>query len=705
MFSITGITNNMKISLLTLLPISLLLSFAPFVKEANPLIILFNAYLLMSYLVVKHPFFSVFIAPYKKYTSIYKFILMGLNLLLMIKIYGFHLTQDISIALLISMLCLKILEIKNENDTRNIIFIIYLQFFLTACSFLSSQSLGNTLYAIFIVLFLSLLMMLNSNPLLLKNNHKRGFKTKLLIKTTLKISALAVPITLVLFILFPRIPGPLWTLPNLASSGTTGLSDSMSPGSINNLSDSAEIVFRINFAGNIPKASELYWRGPILTQTDGFFWTQEKIKQGQARKKPADTFLDKIQNEKQLINYTITLEPQKQKWLFTLEMPKSVSSQFVRDAYLSKDMQFLVKHPISRVVQYQASSYLSFNFTSNNKNELTKAKRYPLASNPKTLQLGKKWRQLANKIGSDDFTIVNKGLNYFIEQDFYYTRKPPIMTKNPADEFLFQYKRGFCEHFASSFVLLMRASGIPARVVTGYQGMEYNKLGKYYLVRQSNAHAWAEVWLQNKGWVRIDPTAIIPQDHIENDIFDYKNNELNFLNLNYSDLQKLAQRLKQLAWAENLLLKAKQSIDLLQYSWNNWVLGYDQNKQQSLLALLGLDNNYQTLILLLTSLSLGFVGIYFYFNLIRTREADKLKQVYLIFLNMLQKQGLNYTPHDGPEALKKRSIALFPVREKQLKKIFNYYIQLRYANISDNYSLKVFKQILKEYKKSNISSC
>jgi transglutaminase-like putative cysteine protease len=516
-----------------------------------------------------------------------------------------------------------------------------------------------------------------------------------LVKVNFKMAILAIPLTIVLFLLFPRIPGPLWSLPNLTNQSTTGLSDTMFPGSVNQLSNSTEIVFRIDFKGNIPTASKLYWRGPVLSKTDGFLWEKSQY----SDKKLKQNFSTIIQNISQPIEYTISLEPQKQNWLFSLEMPKIVSSQFVKDAYLSQDMQYLVKDTISQVVQYQVLSYTSFIFSANNpinKLEVQQALEYPLAANPKTWQLGQQWKKQI----SNPQKIIDKGLHYFIEKDFYYTRNPDLMVKNPADEFLFTYKRGFCEHFASSFVLLMRASGIPARVVTGYQGMEYNKIGDYYLVRQSNAHAWSEVWLKDKGWVRIDPTAVIPQDHIEADIFDYKQDEFNFLNLNYSDILKLQNKIKQSNWLEQVIKTASQSIDMIKYSWNNWLLAYDQNKQNSLLKWLGLNSNWQQLVILLVIIPIIILVIIIYFQLYRkVKSKDKLLQTYKQFLSRLEKKAVVICSHHGPERIKQQSIKKFPQYSKELKIIFDYYIYLRYSKASKHYSLKGFKQIVKKNEK------
>ncbi len=684
----------MKFSILYLLPLSLIFSILPFIEEIAWPILLLNVLILIWYVIFRQLIFANFFRQGRSVTHL-KFLLLTINLLLIVNIYGFNLTQNVAIVLLISMLCLKLFEVNNLRDKRNIGIILYLQLFLVACSFLSSQGILNTLYGIFLVLFLHLVMMIFSRlPLDLDNLFlpERNFLIiRNLIKVKLKIALIALPLTIVLFILFPRIPGPLWSLPRMSSEATSGLSDSMYPGSVSDLSDSDEIVFRIDFKGSIPQASSLYWRGPVLTKTDGIFWQQNE----QSDKKLAASFSQYISQISQPVDYTITLEPQRQKWLFTLEMAQSINSEFVNDAYLSSNMQFMVKHSISRVVQYQSRSYTSFTFRAYNQLELNQALFYAKETNPKTRQLGIYWK----KTIKHPREIIKKGLNYFVEQNFYYTRKPSLMIKNPADEFLFMYKRGFCEHFASSFVLLMRAAGIPARVVTGYQGMEFNSTGKYYLVRQSNAHAWAEVWLKDKGWIRIDPTAVIPQDHIEPDIFDFKKYEMGFLNLNYSDLYQLTQQLQQQLWIDKVIKQIKQSIDVMQYSWNNWVLGYDQHKQQWILSLFGFKNHWQIIVILLLIIPIVIVVLVYYFQLHKKQpEKDGLLILYHGFLLKLQKQGLELSYHSGPETLKQQSINKFPQQTKQLKIIFDYYIQLRYALPSDIYSIKQFKKLCSKFK-------
>jgi len=694
----------MNITIHHLLPISLLLTILPFFKDIAWPILVLNIFVLILYIISRQLFYVQLFKQLRN-KPLFKFVLVIINLALIVKIYGLHMTQTISIVLLISMLCLKLLEISNDQDKRNIAIILYLQFFLLACIFLSSQGILISLYSIFLVLLLSFLMLvfaryplplnISLSNLFIERNSTRHNKLSQLVKINFKIALIAIPMTIVIFVLFPRIPGPLWTLPNLSKQATTGLSDSMYPGSVNGLSDSAEIVFRIDFKGKIPPASKLYWRGPVLSSTDGFLWEQSKF----SEQKLIGNYSQRIKQAKQGIDYTITLEPQKQKWLFTLEMAQSISSQFVSDAYLSNNMQFLVKHAISRVVQYQASSNTSFIFKETSQLELSQALLYPLGSNPKTWQLGQQWQNQAKQENSHPQSIVKKGLDYFVDKDFYYTRKPSLMVKNPADEFLFKYKRGFCEHFASSFVLLMRAAGIPARVVTGYQGMEYNKVGGYYLVRQSNAHAWAEVWLGNKGWVRVDPTAVIPQDHIEADIFDYKKDEMGFLNLNYSDLQQLSQQLNQQAWVGKLIKQFKQSVDAMQYSWNNWVLGYDQHKQQWLLALFGLSGHWKSLAILLVIIPVCILAMLYYFQLVKKVPThDKLLRIYHAFLLKLEKNGLELSYHSGPDKIRQQSVRKFPEHSKQLNFLFNYYIQLRYAKPSRHYSLHKFRSISNKFK-------
>ncbi len=610
-----------------------------------------------------------------------QFILVLIGLAILLLNYGFLFSQKAALSLLAIMLCLKCLEIKNELDRRNVFVIIFLSYFYLITYFIHSQDFFLILFVLvnFIILTLILFAFNRKPQATLNFSENLHFLFKLLIK--------AIPIAIILFLFFPRIPGPLWSLPDDGQSGKTGLSDKMFPGSVTSLADSDEIAFRVDFAAPPPIASKLYWRGPVLSQTDGFLWSQKE--QSPLNK----SFNEVVSQINDFISYTVTLEAHKQKWLFALEMPSQVKGDTIQGHYLSTDLQLLSKNKLYQLTQYQVTSATTFKLNVVTKNEIQEALFFPKESNPKTFQLGQKWK---NKFSNHQL-IVSTGLNYFRNQPFFYTKKPNTMIENPSDQFLFDEKRGFCEHYASSFVLLMRAAGVPARVVTGYQGIEKNDVGEYYVVRQSSAHAWAEVWLQEDGWKRVDPTSMIPPSRVEANIFQTNLERLSFSSLNLPDLPELTAKQKTRLY--NLSQKIKQSIDSIKHQWNTWILGYDQTKQNLLLKLMGLSSGWQTLIFVLigslTVLLIIFQAIQYHH---RHKQTDKVYLAYIKFINKLNQAGLQVALSDGPESVKKKAVNYFPVQREVLIRIVDHYIQIRYADKQETISTTQFISLVKQLK-------
>jgi transglutaminase-like putative cysteine protease len=282
----------------------------------------------------------------------------------------------------------------------------------------------------------------------------------------------AIPLMLVLFLLFPRIQGPLWGLPHDAHAGLSGLSDNMSPGSLNSLILSDAVAFRAAFRGRIPEAKALYWRGPVLWDYDGRTWTA-----------PRFVFnANELPSGEPTIEYTVTLEPHNKRWLFALEMP----TQRPPRAVATRDMQLLSATPVRSRMRYDMSSQLQAAYgAEDGESILQRALQLPEGYNPRTLDHAKELRRKYR----DDRQLVSAVLTDFRNENFVYTLSPPLLGQHAVDEFLFDTRRGFCEHYASAFTVLMRAVGIPARVVTGYQGGQVNPVGDYVLIRQADAHA------------------------------------------------------------------------------------------------------------------------------------------------------------------------------------------------------------------------
>ncbi len=455
--------------------------------------------------------------------------------------------RDAGLALLTVMASFKFLESRSHRDMLILIFLCY---FLIATHFLFSQSIPTA------ILMLVTLVVITATLVSL-NQRDDKISVKSWLSTSSRLILLSLPLMIILFILVPRIPGPIWGINTQQSTGVTGLSDNMAPGKISNLIRSNEVAFRVDFDGEIPAQNQLYWRGPVMASFDGRRWQQYPRRQIEN--------LD-MRGDINTVDYTVTLEPNGKRWLLALDVPIKLTN----DSVFTADFQLISKEKVNELRRYTTQSALGSRIgVTESAKYLEYVSRYPLDSNPETVKLG---RSLIQQYESP-MDRVNHVLNLFSNEEYFYTLEPPLLSGDTVDQFLFDTRRGFCEHYASSFALLMRAAGVPARVVTGYQGGEYNQIGNYLIVRQSDAHAWTEVWIEGDGWVRIDPTAAVSPDRIEQGIDEVLFNEtgaFRFQNRN--------------PIFSNVLF----GWDNIKHSWNDWVINYDDKKQQSFLRKLNI---------------------------------------------------------------------------------------------------------------------
>jgi len=391
----------------------------------------------------------------------------------------------------------------------------------------------------------------------------------------------ALPIMALLFLLFPRVPGPFWSMPTRSGGASTGLTDEMSPGAISALSRSNEVAFRVSFEGPIPPPAQRYWRGPVLHHFDGATWREPR---------GAPAWGDGLFPAGTPVLYRVTLEPHDRPWLLALDYPE-FWTEF--GAYRSGDYQLLSRRPVDQLKAYDVRSYPDAQVDLDLPAPLREIDlRLPADRNPQARRLARALRaEFANDRG-----LLYAVLSRFREEDFVYTlRPPPLAGADPVDEFLFETRRGFCEHYASAFTVLMRAAGIPARVVTGYQGGEVNPLSRRMTVRQSDAHAWSEVWLEGEGWIRVDPTAAVAPERIELSLADA-----------LPDGERLpGQFLRTLPG----LAQLRQGWDAVDAAWNEWVLGYGPERQLALLRSLGIsDPDWRGLALVL-GLAIGLTPV------------------------------------------------------------------------------------------------
>jgi transglutaminase-like putative cysteine protease len=466
--------------------------------------------------------------------------------------------RDAGVTLIVVLLALKTLELRARRDA---FVVFFLAFFTLLTHFFYSQSL-LTAAGILIALLGLLTALVNAHmpvgrPPLAQAARIAG-----------GMALLGAPIMLVLFMLFPRM-APLWGLPNDGMTGRSGLSGQMRVGQIAELVLDDSIALRVRFDGEPPPQRDLYFRGPVLTDFDGVEW--RPLRSGF----PAHMELQaNLQVSGEPVRYEVTMEPHQRPWLFLLEAAASAPQLPNTQAFMTPELQWLTRRPMNELVRYRAESHPVFQH-----GPLTTAValqdqiELPAGYNPRTLMLAQQLRREVGAGPAFSEALVNAALQRLRTGGYTYTLEPGVYGANTADEFWFDKRQGFCEHIASSFVILMRALDIPARIVTGYQGGELNAVDGFWTVRQRDAHAWAEVWLQGQGWVRVDPTSAVAPGRT-------------------GSLERLRAPEGALAGAirtlnPNLSAQLRAVWDAVNNRWNQWVLNYTQGKQLDLLKNLG----------------------------------------------------------------------------------------------------------------------
>ena len=558
--------------------------------------------------------------------------------------------RDAGTALLLLLAGFKILETTTARDFYVAGFIGY---FLVITNFLYTQSIGTAVYMAVTVLVMTV-------SLLAFNDYQQRIlnKTKIRLAGTLLLQS--APLMLIAFLLFPRISGPLWGLPNDAYTGLSGIDDEMSPGSVSQLIQSNEVAFRVNFQDQPPPQSALYWRGPVLWHSDGVKWTRGA--QIEAAKP------DTLQAVSAPVTYTVTMEPHNGKWLYALDMPQAAPAE---KGNLTTDFQLLTNNAIVGRVRYDLTSYPQYKITSYDSSVLLMGLQLPYRKHPKTIELVSRWTDE----GNSDRQVIDRALKWFNEGDFYYTLTPSLLTGDRVDQFLFETKQGFCEHYTSAFVIMMRAAGIPARVVLGYQGGNYNEVGDYLVVRQRNAHAWAEVWLRDTGWIRVDPTAAVAPERVSAGIE-------NALPGTIIDVPPL---LSQNNTARALWQQASQIRDAINNQWNQWVISYGPARQREFFQQFGIENIQWSDLTLLLIVMFGVILLGFAFQLLRRQPQamDPAKKLYDRFCQKLSRCGIRRQPSEGPVEFANRAVSIRHDLLQPIETITALYIATRYASQRD----------------------
>jgi transglutaminase-like putative cysteine protease len=546
-------------------------------------------------------------------------------------------------ALLSLVAGLKMLETEKQRDIYVITLTIY---FLSVSALLESTSFW--LFA-----YLSAVCWLTTAALLRLTGTPPVPEWRRCLRYSGRLLGQALPLALALWLLFPRFAGPLWHIPNDGHVAGSGLSDSMSPGDIDQLALSDEVAFRVHFTGATPPPQERYWRGPVMHDFNGHTWTRSySVSFG------APTFVP----QGPAYDYTVSLEPNQRRWLFALDWP---SHWNLADAGLTRDYTLMGRDPVSRPVDLVATSHTQVRWTAPLSNAIRATDtRIPPNRNPRTVQLAQSLR----REHPDDEEYVRAVLAVFTQQPFYYTLTPPKLADESVDAFLFDSKRGFCEHYASAFAMLMRAAGIPAHVVTGYQGGTFNPFADYWIVQQSDAHAWDEVWIEGRGWLRVDPTSAIAPERVElatGDALDAAGARVGAWQLRFP-------------W----LASARLRLDALKQAWRERILFFDQNAQRQLLESLNIpEPDGQKLVLLLAG-ALTLVLCWLTWTVRREVDhapRDSLSRAYSRLCAKLAAAGIPRRSHEGAEDYAARVARHRPDLSRQVTELCRQYSTLRYA--------------------------
>ena len=469
--------------------------------------------------------------------------------------------QEAGVTYVVVLLSLKTLEMRSQRDA---FVVFFLGFFTLLSNFFVSQSLPTAM-----AMLLGLLGLLTA----LVNSHMPVGRPPLMLaaKTASWMALLGAPIMAVLFVLFPRI-APLWGVPGEAPGARSGLSASMQVGTIASLALDESIAMRVRFDGAPPHQSEIYFRGPVLTTFDGREWRPLQSSLSSRPPLPAE-----LEVQSPAVSYQVTLEPNNRPWIMVLDATDTRPALSGYRAIMTSELQWIADHPVTELVRYTAQSHTAFRHGPRAKvSGLQDYLRLPANFNPRTLQLANEMRRDPRYASANSQTMVDAVIERLRTDGYSYTLEPGVFGIHTADEFWFDRKEGFCEHIASSFVLLMRALGIPARVITGYQGGSVNTVDGFWTVRQSDAHAWTEVWIADQGWVRVDPTSAVAPGRIGSVVrLEAPRNVL-------------AQALARVNPAFGVQLRAL--WDAANNSWNQWVLNYSQSKQLNLLRNLGFES-------------------------------------------------------------------------------------------------------------------
>ena len=549
-------------------------------------------------------------------------------------------------ALLAIMAALKLLETRKRRDQFVLLFICI---FLLMSSLLREQYLWSLPYLIG-----STLIILTA---WLRMSAGESETAKQSFATGGRLLMYAAPLAIVMWVFFPRLASPFWAVPIDTSQATSGLSDSMSPGDISSLSMSDAVAFRVQFDGEIPESRDLYWRGLVMTRFNGRTWTGSELTIDR-------TAVDEIIERGEPVSYEVTLEPTRQQWVLALDLPKDWS---LPRTFMGPQQQLARITPIEQRISYKATSYpdyiLQADLSSLSRRWYTSV---PDNGNGRSKKLATEMRESA---GSDT-AYIEAVLAKFHDEEYFYTLQPPALGSNPVDRFLFETRQGFCEHYASAFAFMMRSAGIPTRVILGYQGGEINPMGGHLIVRQSDAHAWTEVWLERYGWYRVDPTAAVAPERIE---FGARGAALDGIGATWG-----------FSAPSELLQSLTMTWDALNAKWNEWVLGYGPDTQDSFMEWLGMDDpNWRKMLLTLVGSVVGLILAISGLMMLRSRAPAKDRAA-ILYARFVRKTGLQQRTGETPQGFALRAANETAMPERVVASVTGDYLNARYGPDAEN---------------------
>jgi len=583
-------------------------------------------------------------------------ILLGLSLIAAV-LAQFHTLNGLAsgTAMLILMASVKLLETGARRDQY---IVIGGALFLLLAACLDGQSLARVpLYALTALLCCSALAVVAYTPGTDEGRFttSAGLRPREVVALAARTLLYATPLAILLFLFFPRLPGHLWTLTS-GEDAVTGLGDTLTPGSITRLTASYDIAFRVRFDGRPPPPEERYWRGPVMNTFDGATWTRGSYSPGGTQR------LDCLSRP---YGYRIYLEPTFRRWWLALDTVMFSPSPDVR---YTGDYELIATSPVEQPLSYHALSCTN----SRSLGPLTAEARLedtqlPPGRNPRARALALRLRRGAGS----DVAFVRAVLTFLRAGGFSYSLTPPPLGADPIDDFLFDTRTGFCGHYASAFVDLMRAGGVPARVVTGYQGGQWNPYDGTFIVRQSDAHAWAEVWLEGRGWTRVDPTAVVAPERLYRGILDLLPNAV-------SASARLVH-----AWP--WLGSALERWEAVNGWWNERVVSFDDRSQLELLRELGFHSPELRDAAWAFALTLLVWLAWISWQLGKgagSERPDRLGRAYLRLCRKVARAGLPRAPQQGPLAYAQTIIRYRPDLRLRVGPLLEQYAQLRFGPAS-----------------------